>query len=93
MNQTTKTGEMKMTPNDIEVLLHAYVQPFLPHPRNDAVAVKQALRMLVNSGVLQASEAGKDCFEVTEQGTVLVEMLCSTPFPIKHTEWRDPRNI
>lgn len=88
-----------MTPNDIEVLLHCYTSP-APHPRIHAPKVQQALGMFTRQGIIEAdhernksSIGGSNCFNVTEQGAVLIKMLCDTPFPIAHTEWTDPRNV
>lgn len=32
-------------------------------------------------------------FNLTERGRKYVEMLLSTPLPVSHTEWKDPRFI
>jgi hypothetical protein len=82
-----KKGELKMTPNDIEVLLHCHCS-LEPHPRNHAPAVEAALGMFIRQGIIECGSK-KDTFNVTERGAVLVQMLCDTPFPI--TNWTDPR--
>jgi len=70
-----------MTPNDIEVLLHCHCIP-RPHPRKDAPAVSESIKMFLDNGLIDISlEGGSDCYKTTEKGRFLVKMLCETPFP------------
>ena len=66
-----------MTPNDIEVLLHAHVSP-APHPRLTAPAVKRAHEMLEATGLIVRSPQFVG-FETTIKGRAHVVRLCNLP--------------
>ncbi len=69
-----------MTPNDIEILLHCHTTPGV-HPRIDAPYVRSAIDMFVSNGIIEQREG--DGYSTTSKGRALVEVLCSTPFPIE----------
>jgi hypothetical protein len=72
-----------MTPVEIEVLMYYYFMPN-NHSRISTPAVKEALGMWTNAGILKP-----DTKNITLKGQILVKMLCNTPMPIKI--WADPR--
>jgi hypothetical protein len=65
------------TPNNIEVLLHYHVCPH-PHPRADAPAVHDAIRMLHKAGAIEFI-GGQT--KVTPLGAAWVQALCNVPVP------------
>jgi hypothetical protein len=65
------------TPNNIEVLIHCHVTP-LPHPRRNAPAVANALRLLRDLGAIEATEDGET---TTALGRAWVEALCRVQMP------------
>ena len=76
-----------MTPNDIEVLLHCHVSPE-SHPRKDAPAVAQALKMLyANDLIMPDVKGGPGCFNTTERGQKHIQQLCELPWPTKRVLW------
>jgi hypothetical protein len=72
-----------MTPVEIEVLMYYYFMTD-DHPRVDTPAVKEAIDMWTNAGILKP-----DTKDITLKGGVLVKMLCNTPIPVR--TWADPR--
>lgn len=66
-----------MTPSRLEVLLHCYVNPCV-HPRMDAPAVQEDIRVLKSHGLIRPYDR---TFEVTEKGEFYVKHLLSIPFP------------
>ena len=69
-----------MTPNEIEVLIHCHVSPAI-HPRADAPAVAEAINGFVRNGILEQRDG--DGYHTTTRGQALMEVLCSTPFPVE----------
>jgi len=67
-----------MSPNDIEVLLHCYYCT-QEHPRFDAPAVKGAITMMVNEGLIY--NEGKNIYTTTKKGEAHIKQLCNLPFP------------
>lgn len=61
-----------LTPNDIEVLIHCYVNPN-PHPRSDAPAVQEALVRFLRDGLIYLSPDGY--FKTTSAGDALIQRL------------------
>jgi hypothetical protein len=98
-----KKGEQemqKLTPNDLEVLIHHYVSPD-QHPRRSAPAVSSAIRKFLREDILAYVQV---VFEdepeqtplhsrimVTEKGRKFLDMVLETPFPV--CAWTDPRTI
>jgi len=80
-----------MTPSDINVLLHYHVCPE-PHPRLDAPAIQETIAEFVTAGILKPGvHPSKDgSYITTGRGNALVQMLCSTPFPVQ--KWVDQNN-
>lgn len=68
-----------MTPLQIEVLLH-FNATVEPHPRADAPAVAEALRIFSKDGMLSQGIDGERYF-LTKEGQELVKRLCSVPWP------------
>lgn len=68
-----------MTPNDIEVLIHCSCSA-VKHPRYDAPAVKDSLKMFIDLGMIEATSE-PSVFNVTEKGRAHLIQLCNTPFP------------
>lgn len=77
------------TPAVIEVMLHCYYSPE-PVPRREAPAVAEAIRRLGRQALIETSD-NEETYHATERGSVWVEMLCTTPFPVAVTSWVDPR--
>jgi len=73
-----------MTPNDIEVLIHYHCSPTV-HPRIEAGAVKNALRWLLLSGIIEqepeTSLENRYC--TTDKGKALMKLLCDTLIPVQ----------
>lgn len=81
-----------MTPSDIEVLLHCHTSP-ATHPRASAPAVREAIAEFLFLGLIESCREGygpDECqpYQTTEGGRVLVQALCSVPFPVK--KWSMP---
>lgn len=66
------------SPNNIDILLHFYCTLGVPHPRQGAPAVDEAIKEMVDDGVLRA---GATSFQITNLGRAWVTALCSTPKP------------
>ena len=82
----------KLTPSDIEVLLHFYMFPEA-HPRWKAPAVVSAIHYFIGEKMLVEdlkSPGERRVYHVTERGGKFIEMLCETPIP--ELEWIDPRS-
>jgi hypothetical protein len=75
-----------MTPVALSVILHYHYQT-CPHPEYGSKSVNSTIKAFVADGILMI--IGEDEFRTTERGSVFVEMLCDTPFPIE--SWKDPR--
>jgi len=69
-----------MTPNDIEILIHCHVSP-RPHPRADAIAVKETLRSLETNGLIERRGGGEYC--TTKRGQAHMEQLCGLAWPVE----------
>lgn len=71
----------KLTPLDIEVLLHAYNDDrgYTPHPTNKLKF--DALQNLFKYKLVE--EVSVACYILTTGGRMLVEALCSTPIPVQ----------
>jgi DNA-binding PadR family transcriptional regulator len=65
------------SPNNIEVLLHCH-RCWEPHPRKDAPAVIEALRMLEEAGAIEKIGG---IYETTEKGKAWVMALCNVKEP------------
>lgn len=76
-----------MTPSDIEVLIHCHASGG-PHPRADAPAVREAIRMFLEAELIEQLTADPTTYTTTDGGKLLIEELCRTPFPIK--KWTMP---
>lgn len=68
-----------LTPNDIEVLLHCHVSPE-PHPRLDAPAVQESIKMWICAGMIEPN-VNTGIFVTTDKGCAMVMALCKTPYP------------
>ena len=79
---------MRLTPNDIEVLIHCHCHPE-PHPRLNAPAVSDAIQRFLRQGLIETVEDSNNTWATTERGRVLIDMLCETPLP--EQRWFDPR--
>jgi hypothetical protein len=67
------------TPNNIEVLLHYYYSPD-PHPQHTALAVEEAITVLLGYGCLQPENTPR-VYKVTPLGAAWIQLLCATPIP------------
>jgi hypothetical protein len=76
-----------MTPNDLEILIHYYVSP-APHPREEAPAVRESVKMFLTLHVLEVVDYG---FRVTEKGQAWLRLILATPLPVCGKRWIDPR--
>lgn len=89
---------MRLTPNDINVLLHYYTTP-VEHERVNAPEVGETVSGFLERGILREATLeekvgttlgyGGSSYRVTEKGEKLVRMLCATPDPVQ--KWLDPR--
>jgi hypothetical protein len=83
----------KETPCSLEALLHCYYST-TPHPRFYAPAVRQAIAGFYAAGLVKPDpyqSADTIHYICTDRGRAYVEMLCSTPYPVKCDYWKDPR--
>ena len=71
---------MKMTPNDIEVLIHYHTTGTI-HPRATAPAVCNSIDIFVRKGILEQRDG--DIYHTTKKGTALMCALCCTPDPVE----------
>jgi len=81
-----------MTPSDIEILIHCHVSP-TPHPRINAPAVAETIKMFVVNGLVEEKQlkwSSGTYYSTTNRGKALVSVLCSTPVPIQ--KWVDQNN-
>ena len=69
---------MSFSPSDIEVMIHYHTDPN-PHPREDAPAVKDAMKMFIQLGFLHWQEGQ---LRSTDLGAAWITMLCHTPLPL-----------
>ena len=78
---------LKMTPSDIELLMHCHVRPAV-HPRRDAPAIQSGLAMLLmNDLIYETGEAGRYC--TTPRGIAHIHQLGAVPFPlIAYTDYK-----
>lgn len=83
---------MRLTPNDLEVLLHCYYSPER-HPRHHATAVLGAIEMWIHHGCIEVDGKRTQCYNVTSRGTKFIEMLLETPLPVRVEQWFDPREL
>ncbi len=71
-------------PNNIEVLLHCHCSPE-PHPRFDAPAVKDALRLLLRAGCIEVvkkpDSEDERRYRTTDKGRAWVKALCEVEEP------------
>ena len=67
----------KMTPNDIEILIHCYVSP-TEHPRYHAN--HDVFNRLVTEGLIQGN-FGNNVYMTTEKGKAHMSQLCDLPYP------------
>ena len=80
--------EMKLSPSDIEVLIHCHCRP-CPHPRRDAPAVLNALSRFLSTGVIIRTPENDNreteglAYTTTTLGTAWINALCSVPAPRK----------
>ena len=79
-----------MTPNDIEVLLHYYVNP-KEHPKKASNAVSGSILKSLREGIFKyvdyvpapaVGHAGDAAFKVTERGCALIKILQNVEYPI-----------
>ncbi len=68
-----------MSPNDIDVLFHYHCCTG-PHERLHAPAVKESLEMFISHKLIEVGEDGQPY--TTCGGRMLVDALCSVPFPM-----------
>ena len=73
-----------LSPNDIEVLIRCHCRHDEPHPRVEARAVQEALRMWKDAGMIECSNSD-DSYSTTDKGHAMIEALCNTPEP--HPQW------
>ena len=86
--------EMKLSPSDIEVLIHCHCRP-CPHPRRDAPAIFDAIRRFLYLGAIEHSPEN-DCepdppdheepgwaYRTTPLGAAWINAMCSVPPPRK----------
>lgn len=66
-------------PNNLEVLLHCHVSSS-PHPRWDAPAVKEAIKMLLHFGLIVQNDRH---FDTTPKGAFYIQHLLKQPFPVE----------
>ena len=76
------------TPNNIGVLLHYHCFAD-EHPRKDAPAVKDAIKLLLSHNLIERIPR-KPFFTSTEKGAFHVKALCSLPLPVSKEAWRTP---
>jgi len=69
-----------MTPNELEVLIHCHTSPTV-HPRIDAPAVQQAIRMFEAGGIIRKDSDLKGIYHTTTIGKDFIRILCEIPFP------------
>ena len=74
-------GELDMTPNAIEILLHCHVCP-LPHPLRDAPAVAEELASFLANRLIEDEPGSPGCYRTTLRGRLHVQQLCNTPWPV-----------
>ncbi len=79
---------MNMSPLEINVLLWCYCRPIeYGGPSPEAT---EAHHRFIRAGLIERDPDDK-YWICTESGVKLVDMLCSTPFPIQ--KWLDPWEI
>lgn len=76
---------MNLTPLEIEIILHCHCSHM---PFRDSPASQEAHARFLKAGLISRREFGHS-YQLTPAGDKLVEMLCSTPFPVN--KWIDPR--
>ena len=75
-----------ITPNHLDVLIHYNSSPSR-HEREDAPAVRDAIRQFVEDGILEPARASKSGFEVTEKGHAWLCAILAVPYPTQ--AWLD----
>lgn len=75
-----------MTPSRLEVLLHCHVSPER-HPRSDAPAVHEDIRVLKANGLIEPYDR---THRTTEKGEFYIKHLLSVPFPV--TDFKIPES-
>lgn len=83
---------MRLTPNDIEVLLHCHYGAER-HPRHHATAVLGAIEMWLHYECIEVCGRRTQCYNVTPRGAKFIEMLLETPLPVRVEQWFDPREL
>jgi hypothetical protein len=81
---------MNYTPLHLEILIH-YHSVVDPFPRENSVIIEYRAH-LIRDGIVAPEARDKASFAITERGRCFIEMLCSTPLPIKKDIWADPRS-
>jgi len=76
-----------MSPSDLEVLIHYHCFP-LKHPRCNAPAVIQAIKMFLRDEIIKECENDSG-YTTTEKGRAWVKMILSTPYPTQ--QWVDDK--
>ncbi len=71
----------KISPNDLEVMIHYYLWSSLlePHPRYDAPAVSEAVQRFEEKGLLV--NIATQQYQITTKGKAWMQVILSTPFP------------
>ena len=82
-----KPMKSPLSPSDLEVLIHCHTVPS-PHPRREARAIAEAIRMFHDAGMIEQDldKGGSLIFRTTPKGAVFLTALCYTPEPV--AEWR-----
>lgn len=73
-----------MSPLEIEIILHYHISG-VDHDRMTAPAVVDAIRRFMAAGLMQPKTGSqhKRSYELTDGGRMLVDALCSVPFPVQ----------
>ena len=78
-----------MSPYEIELLLNIHCCPS-ELSQAKVPLLSRTLREFNNAGIIEPGNSNSG-WQTTDKGSILVEMLCATPFPVD--AWIDPRTI
>jgi hypothetical protein len=79
--------QTKWSPSDIEILIHCYCVP-TPHPRLDAPAVQETIKMFLDQGIIEEWDE-RHVYHTTPKGSAWMNAICNTPLPVSH--WLDDK--
>jgi hypothetical protein len=72
----------KISPNDLEILIHYNSNPITPFPRTGAPAVDDAIDRFIDNEIIR-STARQSCYKLTSKGRAWLQCILATPFPKK----------